>query len=296
MSQYIKLFNTRDEYNEWASAHTEGNPVSSYILSENAVAESSYVPFLTAHCDTTAFDYPSGTTTLHIDANLNWTINKPSWISITGLTGTCKNDLAVEVGANDESKFARNGNIVINYNQTSSQTITLTQQGNPSYTGMPDTQIWYTTFNETISNPYSLDAFGGATLLSNTYDSIGVLTFDRDITSIGWCAYQYNELTTIRLPDSCEVLDSSSFINLPYLTTIDAGTGVTNVNAFVRYSLPELDTFNLRTVTPPEAAENFLDNATLNANFKIYVPAQSVDAYKTAPNWSKYANIIEALA
>ena len=28
---------------------------------------------------------------------------------------------------------------------------------------------------------------------------------------------------------------------------------------------------------------------------KIYVPAESVEAYKTATNWSAYASIIEAL-
>jgi hypothetical protein len=41
----------------------------------------------------------------------------------------------------------------------------------------------------------------------------------------------------------------------------------------------------------PKLGENAFDNISPSA--KIYVPMESVDAYKSADGWKEYANIIE---
>lgn len=51
--------------------------------------------------------------------------------------------------------------------------------------------------------------------------------------------------------------------------------------------------FKLYMVNPPSILPNAMGNET-NIT-KIYVPAESVEAYKTATNWSNYANKIEAI-
>ena len=44
-----------------------------------------------------------------------------------------------------------------------------------------------------------------------------------------------------------------------------------------------------KSTTPPTLGKSFLSNN----NCKIYVPTESVDAYKTADDWKDYADSIE---
>jgi hypothetical protein len=44
------------------------------------------------------------------------------------------------------------------------------------------------------------------------------------------------------------------------------------------------------TVPPALGLNNYLSNVTA-----VYVPAETVDAYKTAANWSDYANVIQPI-
>jgi hypothetical protein len=46
----------------------------------------------------------------------------------------------------------------------------------------------------------------------------------------------------------------------------------------------------LKAITPPMAV---LDPFKGMTNFKIYVPMESVDAYKNETHWKKYADAIE---
>jgi hypothetical protein len=52
---------------------------------------------------------------------------------------------------------------------------------------------------------------------------------------------------------------------------------------------------HIKAITPPTAGTTIFGTiATLAGKLKIYVSAESVDAYKTATNWATYASIIEA--
>ena len=56
---------------------------------------------------------------------------------------------------------------------------------------------------------------------------------------------------------------------------------------------PSLNTIICKAVTPPEIYGNTFSK---NMSYKIYVPYQSVEAYKTATNWSAYADRIKPLS
>ena len=64
--------------------------------------------------------------------------------------------------------------------------------------------IYYTSTNGNIVTPYSTTAFGGATIISNTYtDGVGVLKFNSKVTSIGNNAFSgKTTLLTVEIPDS----------------------------------------------------------------------------------------------
>ena len=49
----------------------------------------------------------------------------------------------------------------------------------------------------------------------------------------------------------------------------------------------------VEATTPPTLGYAALDGT--HANLVIYVPSESVNAYKTATNWSKYASKIQAI-
>ena len=47
-----------------------------------------------------------------------------------------------------------------------------------------------------------------------------------------------------------------------------------------------------KATTPPTLGETDVFFAN-GSGFKIYVPMESVDTYKSATNWSRYADVIE---
>ena len=70
-----------------------------------------------------------------------------------------------------------------------------------------------------------------------------------------------------------------------------------NINAFSPNALTtcHISTLTCYATTPPtlDAQQNPLPGPF--SNFTIYVPAESVDAYKTADRWSQYASKIQAI-
>lgn len=112
------------------------------------------------------------------------------------------------------------------------------------------------------------------------------------------------------IPEEVTNLVSQAFINLPNITafktlaTQDIGESMFSLNITlttcdlcsattrIRWrSLPNINTLICRATTPPTLANGgFYTSPTV-----IKVPSASVNAYKTASNWSTYASIITAI-
>ena len=138
---------------------------------------------------------------------------------------------------------------------------------------IPNNQIWYTSTDGKIVESYSgienNYADFGVNIVSNTYvDGKGVIEFDGDVTTIGhYVFYRCRSLTSVTIPDS--------------VTTIGEG-------AF--YWCNSLTSVYCKAITPPAGGiYMFSDNAS---GRKIYVPMESVEAYKSASYWSEYADDI----
>ena len=114
-------------------------------------------------------------------------------------------------------------------------------------------QIWYTSSDGNVVTLYKTDVFG-ANIVSNTYENgMGVITFDGDVTSIGYAAfancsslksvtigngvtsigvsafYGCTSLTSITIPDSVTSIGSQAFCNCKSLTSVTIGNGVTDI-------------------------------------------------------------------
>ena len=141
--------------------------------------------------------------------------------------------------------------------------------------------------------------------------SIGDMTFNGcssltsvnlpDVTSIGGNAFNgCSSLTSVNLPSIVSLGDQyvgNTFGNCSKLTTVDLGPNVTSIatNTFSIYS-SSLTSFTCRATTPPTLGSNVFGWSGAPANLVIYVPAESVDAYKAASGWSEFADKIQAIA
>ena len=154
-------------------------------------------------------------------------------------------------------------------------------------------EILDTTTDGNTLLPYDSDAsVFGAILVSNTYkDGKGVLTFDDDITLIGGGAFSgCTTLATITIPESVTTIGNSAFDGCSSLTSITIPDSVTTIGEGAFSGCSSLTSVYCKAVTPPAGGYGmFDDNAS---GRKIYVPMESVEAYKSAEGWSEYATSI----
>ena len=147
---------------------------------------------------------------------------------------------------------------------------------------IPTNEIWYTTTDGNIVTPQcdiydpgygriieSVEVFGAA-LVSNTYENgKGIITFDAPVTLIGRDAFrECTSLTSITIPDSVTSIGEDAFNDCTSLKEV--------------YCKP---------TTPPRGEYYMFDNNAFGR--KIYVPRNSVEAYKAKSYWSDYADHIE---
>lgn len=183
--------------------------------------------------------------------------------------------------------------------------------------GQANNEIWYTTTDGSALTPYSTTGFG-ANIISNTYeDGKGIITFDGTVTEIDGAFKNCATLASISLPETTLSIKNSAFFSCTNLTAItipSSVTGITGNNPIsycsnLRYleipsSVTTLGNLTFRSslihnddeiyfysVVPPTGGTNFF----YATDCVIYVPAESVDAYKSADGWSDYASRIQAI-
>ncbi len=143
------------------------------------------------------------------------------WVTISG--GSCGTEyctLYFTVAKNDTTS-EREGVITVfcdDFNLTA--TLTVSQEaGKNSGDTIPNNEIWYTSTDGAIVEPYKTDVFG-ANIVSNTYENgKGVITFDGDVTQIGKDAFYAfsstaagRRLTSITLPNSVTSIGNHAFL------------------------------------------------------------------------------------
>ena len=104
-----------------------------------------------------------------------------------------------------------------------------------------------------------------------------------------------NDFTEVKLPNSVSTTARACFAYCYSLERVDIGTGATNIGEFFTQGA-SLKTLIVRAPTPPTITANTFFTARGYENFPIYVPDDSVDAYKAANVWSGYAERIHPLS
>ena len=103
------------------------------------------------------------------------------------------------------------------------------------------------------------------------------------------------------MPVNLPTVGPYAFKNCSSLTSIDIPENVTTVGYDAFIGCTSLTSITIHPTTPPTATTKDLqegqkfgafDNTN---NAPIYVPVESVEAYKTANGWSEYADRIQAI-
>ena len=118
------------------------------------------------------------------------------------------------------------------------------------------------------------------------------VTIPNSVTSIGSFAFaDCTGLTSVTIPDSVTSIGEHAFMDCIKLTSVTIGNSMTNIGGYVFDGCFKLTSIVIEATTPP-VLEGDLHGAS---NCPIYVPSESVEAYKSASGWSKYASRIQPI-
>ena len=136
--------------------------------------------------------------------------------------------------------------------------------GTPHMGEQPRNEIWYTT-NDGKPVDIRNHTFGrNVVAKDHTFDGKnGVIRCNGVITEIGSTAfYACHNLTSISIPKSVDIINTYAFVGCTNLTDVTC-----------------------KPTTPPSLGLNIFTNSIIST---VHVPANSVDAYKSANGWVFY--------
>lgn len=102
--------------------------------------------------------------------------------------------------------------------------------------------------------------------------------------------YTAKGISEVKLNEGLESIEDFAFGGMSALTEITIPSTVTNIKYQAFYADRALEGITCLATTPPTLGSDVFGNTN---NCPIYVPSESVDAYKTA--WSQYADRIQAI-
>ena len=121
-------------------------------------------------------------------------------------------------------------------------------------------------------------------------DSLANVTIGNGVTSIGESAFWgCDSLASVTIPDRVTSIGDSAFTSCSRLASVTIGEGVTSIGGAAFVDCLRLASVYCKPTTPPAGGDFMFD---YHARLKIYVPTESVNAYKRASYWSDYAYAI----
>lgn len=135
-----------------------------------------------------------------------------------------------------------------------------------------------------INLPEDLEFLGGGCFLG--CKSLTSIVIPKNIKSIGDKTFSTSGLTSVELPEGLVSIGQYAFYGCKFSRIILPSTMQTIGNYAFDNSL--IDVVFCRAVNPPTIADRTFYTQTYR-NASLFVPEESIDAYKTAPIWEKFS-------
>jgi len=279
MANNLRVFNTNSEYQSADLVH----PAVSYVIETDKVIYEPTTPptpvfqgkwkaiYQDSHVESAQCDSSSAITQNEI--------NKTNLVSIE--LGSCVRSIYTwALNAIDSlTKIVVNPNNTV-YNSQNNCNAIIETSTNTLLTGCISTVI---PNNVTAIGQY---AFQGCTGLTNIH-------IPNSVTYIGPQAfYQCSGITSLDIPDSVTTIATNAFNNCSSLTSVTIGSGITSIGSYAFSFDKELVSITIKANVPPSLSYAALDDSN---NCRIYVPASSVEAYKSASGWDGYKYRIQPI-
>ena len=124
--------------------------------------------------------------------------------------------------------------------------------------------------------------------------SLTSVNIPNGVTSISERAFRgCSGLTSVTIGNSVTSIGQGAFTSCRGLTSVTIPSSVTSISNWAFSSCKALTSVTVNATTPPTLGAYAFDGTT-NIS-QIYVPSESVDAYKAASGWSTYASRIQAI-
>ena len=121
------------------------------------------------------------------------------------------------------------------------------------------------------------------------------IALSESVTSIKGSAFLgCTNLKSITIPSNVSAIETSTFNKCASLASIVIPSNITSIGSYAFYDCTSLVEITVLAETPPTIQSSTFSNGPDNRVF--YIPDVSVDAYKTATNWSRYADQIQPLS
>ena len=123
-------------------------------------------------------------------------------------------------------------------------------------------------------------------------DKLESVDFGNGVTSIGnQSFYSCTSLSSIKFSDNLISIGNEVFVGCNSIINIEFPSNITSLGQNILYNCINLTTIIIKATTPPS-----LGSMAFNYSlYKIFVPTESVDTYKSASGWSSYSDKIQAI-
>ena len=141
-----------------------------------------------------------------------------------------------------------------------------------------------------INIPEGVTSIGGGAFYRCS--SLASINIPEGVTSIKYDTFaRCSSLTSITLPESMTVIEEFAFYECRSLTSITLPEGMTSIGYEAFAWCSHLASITSHAATPPTILDAHVFDGVDNS-IPVYVPTESVEAYKVAEYWSEFTNIL----